>query len=234
MLHGCIGDGGAADDGPGMIGPDGGALNRNFEEGGGSAGGEDCAGGQGYEGGDEGKERTHQREFSCWFRITGFEGPVKTAARKPRFRIPHSTLELHPMHVGKQGPDADRMHVANKIKRLRPGQAIEAGARDIRYACRSLLRSPGFSVIVVATLALGIGANLTMFSLMRAVLWRPLPYPEPNRIVTIQVDARNVRNTGATPGEVLDLKERSRIVRADFDDRWGRCGPRIPGRDWNM
>jgi len=49
-----------------------------------------------------------------------------------------------------------------------------------------------------------------MFSLMRAVLWRPLPYPEPNRIVVIQVDARNVFNTGATLGEVLDLKERGR------------------------
>ena len=62
------------------------------------------------------------------------------------------------------------------------------------------------------TLALGIGANLTMFSLMRAVLWRPLPYPEPNRIVMIQVDARNVPNTGATRAEVRGLKERSRSL----------------------
>jgi putative ABC transport system permease protein len=82
--------------------------------------------------------------------------------------------------------------------------------QDLRYACRSLLRSPGFTAVVVATLALGIGANLTMFSLLRAVLWRPLPYPEASRIVMIQVDARNVPNTGATPGEVLDLKDRSR------------------------
>ena len=48
-----------------------------------------------------------------------------------------------------------------------------------------------------------------MFSLMRAVLWRPLPYPEPNRIVAIQVDARNRSNTGATLGEVRDLQQRS-------------------------
>jgi len=89
-------------------------------------------------------------------------------------------------------------------------QEIESAFQDIRYACRSLRRSPGFTAVVVTTLALGIGAILTMFSLMRAVLWRPLPYPEPDRIVTIQVDARNVPNTGATLGEVLDLKELSR------------------------
>ena len=90
------------------------------------------------------------------------------------------------------------------------GQGIETTLQDIRYACRSLLRSLGFSAVVVATLALGIGANLMMFGLMRAVLWSPLPYPEPNRIVVIQVDARDVPNVGATMGEVLDLKERGR------------------------
>ena len=87
---------------------------------------------------------------------------------------------------------------------------IETVFQDIRYAGRSLLRSPGFTAVVIVTLALGIGANLTMFSLMRAVLWRPLPYPEPNRIVVIQVDARNVSNTGATRAELLGIKERSR------------------------
>ncbi len=90
------------------------------------------------------------------------------------------------------------------------GLGIETVFQDIRYARRSLMRWPGFTAVMVVTLALGIGANLTMFSLMRAVLWRPLPYPEPNRIVVIQVDARNVFNTGATRGELLGIKERSR------------------------
>lgn len=92
------------------------------------------------------------------------------------------------------------------------GHGIETTLQDVRSACRSLLRSPGFTVLVVATLALGIGANLTVFSLVNAVLWRPLPYPEPDRIVSIGVEARNRPNAGATPGEVLDLKERSQSL----------------------
>ena len=88
------------------------------------------------------------------------------------------------------------------------GLGIGTVFQDIRYGTRSLLRSPGFTAVVIATLALGIGANLTMFSLMRAVLWRPLPYPEPDRIVTIQADARNVLNIGATRGELLGIQER--------------------------
>lgn len=100
--------------------------------------------------------------------------------------------------------------IKEEVREAWLGQGIETTVQDIRYACRSLVRSPGFTAVVVATLALGIGANLTMFSLMRAALWRPLPYPEPNRIVMIQVDARNTPNTGATMGEVRDLREHSR------------------------
>jgi hypothetical protein len=95
--------------------------------------------------------------------------------------------------------------IKEDVRQVWLGHGIETTFQDIRYACRALMRSPGFTAVVVATLAIGIGANLTMFSLMRAVLWRPLPYPEPNRIVMIQVEARNSLN-GATMGEVRDLR----------------------------
>src|SRR5438105_353321 len=56
---------------------------------------------------------------------------------------------------------------------------------DVRFATRSLLKTPGFVLIVVFSLALGVAANSTIFSVMNALLYRPLPYPSPERLVAI-------------------------------------------------
>jgi putative ABC transport system permease protein len=65
---------------------------------------------------------------------------------------------------------------------------------ELRQALRTLTRSPGFFALTVATLALGIGANTALFSVANSVLWRPLPFPEPERLVLIT--EQNVKKPG--------------------------------------
>src|SRR6266704_5723231 len=61
---------------------------------------------------------------------------------------------------------------------------LDETSRNLRYASRTLRRAPGFSAAVIGTLALCIGANTAIFSIVDAVLFRPLPYPEPERLGT--------------------------------------------------
>ncbi len=82
----------------------------------------------------------------------------------------------------------------------------------LRYALRGLRRNPVFSFVIVATLGLGIGANSAIFSIVNAVLLRPLPYDKDGRIVAVWGDLRRpgVHEIPASAGEYVDYRDRSR------------------------
>jgi putative ABC transport system permease protein len=69
---------------------------------------------------------------------------------------------------------------------IRGGGWLETLWRDLRYGMRMLLKSPAFSLVAVLSLAIGIGANTALFSVVNAVLWRPLPYPHAERLVSVE------------------------------------------------
>ena len=83
--------------------------------------------------------------------------------------------------------------------------------KDIRYGFRSLLKRPGFTAIALIALALGIGANTAIFSLVNAVVLRPLPFPEPDRLVWVYGNIRNVANRASvSPPDFLDFRSQNK------------------------
>ena len=96
---------------------------------------------------------------------------------------------------------------------------------DLRYAIRMFLKSPGFSIIAIATLALGIGANTAIFSVVEGTLLRPLPFPHPEQLVRIY----EAQDENGARGASLNLSDRTaqhfrEFGRDIFEDVGGGTG----------
>src|SRR5919108_2285269 len=107
--------------------------------------------------------------------------------------------------VAQREPASRRAHI---------GDVMGDVARDVRIAVRSLLRAPVFTLTAVLALALGMGANTAVFTVISAVLLRPLPYPEPDRVVAVYNRWEGSDHAHLSPAEYLDYAERTRTFSA--------------------
>jgi predicted permease len=105
----------------------------------------------------------------------------------------------------------------------------DTAVRDLRHAARGLLRSPSFTIVAVATLAIGIGATTAVFSVVDGVLLKPLPYPESDRLVALWHDAPGAPGLTAVAGG-LQISPSMLVTYQDENRSFDKVGAWAPNR----
>jgi putative ABC transport system permease protein len=98
----------------------------------------------------------------------------------------------------------NRTYQAERTRNMDIDQRVEAMLRNFRHASRGLRKAPGFAATIMATLALGIGANSAVFSAIWAVVLRPLPFPHAERLVVVEQVNPKAKQPFVAPARLAD------------------------------
>jgi predicted permease len=135
----------------------------------------------------------------------------------------HLEMQIEANRAAGLAPEEARMAALRKLGGMEQAKELyrdewsirwlEALARDVRHGTRVLLSSPGFTLVAVATFALGIGASSAVFSVVETVLLRPLPFPQPERLVDVAftLTPNAPTNVPCSVSELEDLRELSDV-----------------------
>src|SRR5690242_17421827 len=93
---------------------------------------------------------------------------------------------------------------------------------DLKFAIRQMLKNPGFTAVAVLTLALGIGANTAIFSVLNTIMLRSLPYAEPDRLVRVFATSPQSQNFPHSVANFLDERELNTVFEQLAAYRWAR------------
>jgi len=159
------------------------------------------------------------------------EGLSKAEAKKRAIQSYDWRLLECELSRAEQPLAAQAWHPSLDLIERKGGLRMESFIQDLRFGARMLVKNPGFTLIAVITLALGIGANTAIFSVVNAVLLRSLPYHDPGRLLLLSYYRERVLNDYATGAEFLEWRAQSKsfeqlaACRFDIVDLTGNVEP---------